>query len=419
MHNILNKIFPFIFKNKKSAPIKNIQDVRKSYEDILLRLSKKLGKEKIKVVFIVRENQKWTYQSVYDLFAADERFEPVVLVSLLMLSHIGKDKTRNNLEENYNFFKSRGMTVDYLYKNGEYLDLKDFKPDIVFYDQQYDFPDFHKPEVVSEYALTCYSSYSYALMDSDDGYTNEFHAYLYRLYFEHDLNLKRYESYNRFDLSNCRVVGYPKLDVYLDNKPAKIDIWKDKDKIKIIYAPHHSVDKRGLHLSMFVQSSKEILEFARRHPETTWVFKPHPRLKYALLRTKTMSQDKIEEYFDEWKKIGAVYEQGDYFDLFKTSDLMITDGCSFLAEYLPTKKPLIRIVNKTAVHLNNLGEKVISEYYIAENKTEFEKYFNELIVNKNDCKKEARLKLINEIIDFNESAAHKIYTGILNDIKNA
>ena len=85
----------------------------------LEKLKHKQGK--IKVVFLIRENQKWSYQSVYEEMANDDEFEPMVVVSLLWLSHIGKDKTRNNLEENYEFFASRGINVDYAYKNGEYV----------------------------------------------------------------------------------------------------------------------------------------------------------------------------------------------------------------------------------------------------------------------------------------------------------
>ncbi len=417
-NEIIEKIFPFLNKDRKNN-ILNAKEVQLSYKKKLASLAKKIKTDKIRVVFLVRENQKWAYQSLYEIFEKDERFEPIILISLLILSHKGKDKTRNNLEENYEFFKSRNMRVEYAYKDGKYLEIKDFHPDILFYDQQYDLIEGYTPQKVSEYALPCYSSYSYELMDTEDDYTANFHAYLYKFLVEHELNIKRYESFQKYDLSNCFVGGYPKIDVYLDKKPAKDDFWKDKSKKRVIYAPHHSVDKRGLHLSMFVETSKFILELAKKHPETTWIFKPHPRLKYALQRSKTMDKKAVEKYYDEWRQIGTIYEQGDYFDIFKTSDLMITDGCSFLAEYLPSQKPLIRIINNNAMKLNELGNKITEEYYFAHNNEEIEALFNEVLIKGNDYKKEARLKLINEIIDYNESSAEKIYKHILEDITTA
>ena len=64
----------------------------KKLEEISLRTNKK-----IKIVFLVRENQKWSYQSIYESLESDPRFETIALVSLLKLSHDGKDKTRQNL----------------------------------------------------------------------------------------------------------------------------------------------------------------------------------------------------------------------------------------------------------------------------------------------------------------------------------
>ena len=128
----------------------------KNYKNILQKLRNEIKTRPLKVIFLVRENQKWTYKSLYEQFEKSEHFEPLVLVSILTLAHKGKDKTRNNLDENYKFFKSQGLNVDYAYKNGKYINLKEFNPDIVFYDQQWDLPTIHKPHRVSDFALTMY-----------------------------------------------------------------------------------------------------------------------------------------------------------------------------------------------------------------------------------------------------------------------
>ena len=39
----------------------------------------------------------------------------------------------------------------------------------------------------------------------------------------------------------------------------------------------------------------------------------------------------------------------------------------------------------------------------------------EVVVNKNDYKKDARLKIIDEFFDYEESSAFKIYKGLLRD----
>lgn len=407
-----------IFGHKKCFKILNENNVQKRYDKLLSKLRKKYKKEKIKVVFIVRENQKWSYQSLYDLLASDENFEPLILVSLLVSVHDGKDTTRNNLEENYNFFKSRGMNVDYLYENNKPKDLKQFNPDIVFYDQSWDLFKKHSPYYVSEYALTCYCSYSYETLYDKDNYTHTFHGLLYKYFIEHELNMIRYAVCSNRARENCVITGYPKLDVYLDEKCTNgKHFFKEPEKYKIIYAPHHSFDN-VLQLSTFLENGKFILDLAKKHPETTWLFKPHPRLKFALQKSGYMTEEEIEEYFNEWEKIGSVYTEGDYFGAFEESDLMITDCLSFLAEYLPTTKPLIRLINKNSLPLNRLGERVVSEYYTASDNQELVNLLDEIVYKNNDLKKERRKALALKLFDKETKASEKIFQHIDNVLSN-
>ena len=394
----------------------DVANAQNNYKNIIPKLKEKIKTEKIRVIFLIRENQKWTYQSLYEYLEKSDKFEPLVLISVLDVVRSGKDKTRNRIEEDYNFFKSKGINVDYAYKDGKYVDLKQFSPDIVFYDQPWELPKKHMPKYVSEFALTCYCSYSYELIDNREHYFTTFHRYLYKIFVDNELNLKRYEKYMKGNSKNCTVTGYPKLDEYL--KPQKeCDIWKSQDKFRIIYAPHHSFEKNGIHFATFMQNYRFILELAQKHPETQWVFKPHPRLKYALLRNNLMSEQEINDYYSEWEKIGVIYDTGDYFGIFKTSDLMITDSISFLAEYLPSKKPLIRLMNPKSAKMNKLGEIINQGYYLTHNNSELEKVFNELVINKNDTKKEERIKLIDTVLNMNKSAAENIYNKLLSTLE--
>ena len=76
----------------------------------------------------VNENSKWNAQELYNLMEQSEYFEPFVLVTLLYDVHIGKDKTRNNIQENYDFFTKRNIKVYKAYneKEHKYIDLKEF-----------------------------------------------------------------------------------------------------------------------------------------------------------------------------------------------------------------------------------------------------------------------------------------------------
>lgn len=301
------------------------------------------------------------------------------------------------------------MNVEYSYKNGQYIPLEKFEPDIVFYEQPYGLSKIYEPEYVADFALTAYVLYFLnSVYNKTPCFT--FHQNLWKFFIDNNLNLESYEKYNKNVIKNSIATGYPKLDVYFENKDIdEKKYWKNPNKKKIVYAPHHSFEKNGLNFATFQYNGKYILEWAKQQPETTWVFKPHPRFKHAVIANNIMNEDEINNYYDEWAKIGNVYTQGDYFDIFKSSDLMITDCVSFLGEYLPSEKPLIRLINKNSTPLNLLGRNIVDGYYCVENSEQLDKILYELLIKNNDYKKYDRLKNIPLIMDKSEKVSVKIY----------
>lgn len=413
--SILATLFSKFMPGRK-IPLHQI--CRDNYSQKLKELSSKYSKVPIRVLFLVRENSKWAYQSLYEELASKQEFEPIVVVTPLWLSHIGKDCTRDELEINYKFFKSRDINVEYGYKNGEYVDLKHFNPDIVFYDQPWDLPEFHKPCYVSKFALTCYVPYGFPVCEYKKDYTQEFHRNLYRLYIPHELIKASFERLKRGNSVNCVAVGYSKLDAYIQKASSKCSVWKDDAKKKVIYAPHHSFEKKGLRFATFEKNGKFILEYAKSHPEISWVFKPHPRFQYALIRNGIMTQEEVERYYREWEEVGTICTTGDYFEIFKSSDLLITDCCSFLAEYMPTGKPILQLKSKHQFKPSSLGKLLMDACYSIVANFEIEKVIEQLIVVKNDFKKEQRKKIAREIFDEVQKSSSKICNDLIMDIRN-
>lgn len=315
-------------------------------------------------MFLISENSKWGCQSLYDAFEADGDFEPTVAASVLRSVHKGWDSTRRISGENFEFFKKRGARTVLAYKDGKYADLREFSPDIVFYSELFDLTAEHAPYKVSKFALTCYLTYGISAFNYPFLYT-PLHRLLWRFFFNESEN-KVVAGLDERARESCVSLGYPKLDVYFDGRvPDPSAYWRDPGKIKVVYAPHHSFEtnEHSIRIATFRENGRFILDLAKRRPGTTWIFKPHPRLRYALGVNGVMTEDEIEAYWDEWSKVGAVYEEGDYFDIFRTSNLMITDCCSFLTEYLPTLKPVINPQNPEALKMTEFGEKVVQGYY--------------------------------------------------------
>lgn len=148
------------------------------------------------------------------------------------------------------------------------------------------------------------------------------------------------------------------------------------------------------------------------------MFKPHPMLRRNICLYGIMTEAEADEYYNEWARIGHLYDNGDYFDIFKSSDLMITDCCSFLAEYLPTHKPLIRLVNKEGLAFNELGGRLSNCYYNVYNNEELLHVFDEVVNRRNDYLRDDRNRIADSLVDREVPASLRIYEDLLCRIKD-
>ena len=349
-------------------------------------------KSKIRVLFLVSEISKWKAQSLYDLMDKSERFEPVIAITILTGAHLGDDKTRNNAEEIYNYFAQKGMRVEYAYKNHEYIDLKELNPDIIFYQQPWSLDTIQNTRHMSKYALTFYVPYyvnNHTLLPMD--YDKDFHKFLFRHYVLNKdwENLYRKESKR----DNIYGLGHTMLDSIYLNKH------KETNNDYVIYAPHHSFEhefnQNKLNYGTFNKNGKEILEYAKKHPELNWVFKPHPKLKHTLL-TIGVREEEIEEYWNGWRNIGIVCEDASYMDLFLDSKALITDCGSFLTEYFCTGKPLIHLIPQHTIETIDIAQKIFDTFYKVYNLDEMYETFDKVLIQNQDDKKEYRHKVLKE-----------------------
>ena len=87
-----------------------------------------------------------------------------------------------------------------------------------------------------------------------------------------------------------------------------------------------------------------------------------------------MSRRELGEYKDSINNLpnAQIDENVEYFGLFRTSDLLITDNSSFLAEYLPTENPIIytHSYDNDQHNLSEYGQQLTKYHYIARNKNE-------------------------------------------------
>ena len=107
-----------------------------------------------------------------------------------------------------------------------------------------------------------------------------------------------------------------------------------------------------------------MLEIAEKYKDKIqFVFRPHPVLKKRAAEKWGLAEQ--EAYYEKWDSLSnGQYYDGDFVDLFMTSDAMIMDSCSFRAEYTAFDKPLFLTITKTSrLKYNEFGEMLNELFY--------------------------------------------------------
>ena len=109
----------------------------------------------------------------------------------------------------------------------------------------------------------------------------------------------------------------------------------------------------------------------------------------------------------------ACYD-GDYVDLFLQSKAMITDCASFLTEYLCTGHPLIHLCSSNRkIKTMEPSKRLFSTFYQAHNEEGMWHWFDEILIQDKDLKRDERLAAI-EAAGLRKTNAARNILGYLN-----
>lgn len=391
--------------------------LRMQYRNTVVRLRKYPSDRSIRVLFLVNESSKWKTQSLCDEMRRRGGYEAVIALTNADVDwRESKAKRHERMEGNRSFFKKRGFEVVTSYDiDGERaIPLSKFCPDIVFYQHPWGFPDEQMPRNVASFALTCYVPYFVPTSVSLDMYC---HQPLHREVFRHFVTNADFETYYKANIKQSHYagevmgLGHTMLD---ELQPG--DCPSNPDGL-VIYSPHWSIIHPKLNsfldLSTFLTNGQLILDYARKHPEVKWAFKPHPTLRITLHNTGAMSDEDIDAYYKGWEEIGEACYTGDYVDLFKRSRVMITDCDSFMSEYPCTRNPIIHLVSPVPNKRKfSPMQPLYDTYYKVHDNEELLRVLDEVVVAKRDPKREARLAALEKSGLLGTNAAKNILDHI-------
>lgn len=126
-------------------------------------------------------------------------------------------------------------------------------------------------------------------------------------------------------------------------------------------------------------------------------------------------KNKVEDFVIRWGELEntSIDYDHDYIESFKWSDILVTDGISFLVEYPLFHKPVIFIENDSHAKFNELGRIAVQCSHIAKNTSDVISMINKFEHGTLDNKQEA-IDNLESILLPNKGRVHKI---IASDIK--
>ena len=375
--------------------MKRTLGVRFRYWRSIRRIRAKPRGEKVKVLFLNSDTSKWKCQSVYRKMKDSGLFDPIIgITALNEQASYSDEELETVFADSEKFFDALGdrhvRTVELNPKR--YMDLEKLSPDIVFFPEPWLTVPPQTTECVSRFALSCYVPYFVFTQSYPEKHcTGEVLRTLWSYFVLNESIVKEYAKAHSWwrQSFDFVVTGHPALDGRNEPSCGTGDGY-------VIYAPHHSAwpSKRGIRtpISTFLDTGDSILDYAKKHPEIKWAFKPHPVLRKSLETYNCWTKDKIDAYYKGWESIGTACYDGTYSTLFDESRAMITDCDSFLVEYGATGKPIIHLrrTDLTPQYHPYIKE-LLSSYYQACSLEEMFEAFNLVLEKTKDPKRSQRL----------------------------
>lgn len=382
-HDVLRSKIPFITKRY----------IKKFRQSQLLAAQRLKGKDRIEVAFFLTIPGMWKSDYLFRAMQDNPRFHPyIVIYPYSQYKGFSKKEVKDTIQRTKEFVEQRGFeyVIPYNQKKQKWEDVKKtLNPDIIFFSSPY---KDHLPQYfIYHYQdkLTCYIPYGFTNFSYlyENNYNLLFHNLVGCYFLETELHLKLFSEHSRCKGLNGIVTGHPGTEVFLHKDYHPNDVWKpqSKQKKRVIWAPHHSIEE-GFALSSFLLICDDMLRLADKYADSIqFAFKPHQLLKFKL--QGIWGKERTDEYYAEWeKRENTQLEESSYIDLFLTSDAMIHDSGSFTTDYIFTRKPVLFTVRSQEVRsrYSPFGEKMFDAHYHSHDVSEIDQFLEDVVLEGND-----------------------------------
>ncbi|MBQ7479465.1 MAG: CDP-glycerol glycerophosphotransferase family protein, partial [Selenomonadaceae bacterium] len=359
-------------------------------------------RENIKVGFVLYDASMWCGDELYRLFEQSERYEPTIYLCLRKDVRASR-KIQADFQHSVEQLRLRGFSVVAVTQEQE----TSVEADVLFCLTPY-----HKvlPKQVNFMRMTpktllIHIPYGLSITAYDGTWKSELAELSWRQFLESEDILAWFRTQSEGDFRRGYVSGHPKMDALVTHGDEMHFEWKmvQPDAKRIIWAPHWSI-QGGVAYATFQWNWQFFLDYAKVHPETAWIVKPHPNLLISAVSYGIFSSEKeFQDYLDAWDELpnAKVVTGAYYHEIFATSDAMILDSASFTAEYQYTGKPLLFLTRDTQ-KTNDFGHALMQQLYRADGKDHegIRRFIEDVVLRGNDTMQPERQAFFREHLDY-------------------
>ena len=379
--------------------------------------------ERIRIVFLSFYIEAWdALADIYRKMLTDPRFEPIVVSIPRRLTGETDYSGEERVSEFYDAQGIDHLRFDFADSTVGTAKLRELAPDYVFlnYPWQRNYQPGYRAEVLSEFTKVCQVPYySFALVNEpgDDGvapylYTQRSHQ-LSSLIFTQDAAVVDAFAKTSRGNKHVHLTGSAKIDSLVANS-----VGAKRDRYTMVWAPHHSYSPHWLNFGTFASMHKDMLHFAETHQDIDIVMRPHPFMFGTLVEREVVNKAELDDWLFAFNALPntSIETGGDFGHLFKSCDLLLTDGISFIGEYpLIAKKPAVFLENKDHWTFSPIGEIAVKANWRIDSFAQFVERFDDIRENHLGDYSEAIEKLRHAASPYPGEAAKRIIEIVASD----
>ena len=366
---------------------------------------------KIRVGFLVQMPSLWDKQ--VDIYLEAKKRSDVETFLFVVPEDDWSDYHIENDYDNNYFVSQYPEAIKIHDSNGEIIDLKKWELDYLFYPRPY---DIHLPEELRSYntciyVLCCYVPYGFTASDTfnEGNLYNPFFKFIYFCFMDSPY-MKRlfddyYIEYVSRGIKRIEYLGYPTLEKYLK-------MGDSNSFNRITWTPRWSYDPK-LGGSNFLEYMISFIELERRHMGKT-VFRPHPLMFEELVKKNMLSEEEVHKFLNILRDDDVIVDIDSPIDeVLVETDVLISDFSTILGTFFLTGRPIIYC--DKGIPLNEVYSGMARYMYVANNWEEVEKWYDRVVIQKDDFLKTERLKYISEHYGNEINSSSRIIDALIDD----